>query len=227
MPATDRRLFDLPPDPTPACLDEALAALADRYPALHCTPSPRRITLGKGSPAAAYCAGGGIGASVLIRFAAEYSEQHARGGRLYGISIPYLAAMRSIHILPTGADSPPSPPTPVPPTCGPTLTYAQPPADTGETHPLPDTGICLYLHPGERRILLSRFTARRTLTLARVVGRLCSAPVCTAAGSTPIDSVAASGIPAFCVGLGEGNGVFEAYAGVRELLFLCPTLVGK
>ncbi len=216
----DRRILDLPPDPSPARLDEAIACLADRYPALRVLPGAApHFILGQGSPSACYLADRGVGSAALIRFAGEYSEQLARGGRLYGISIPYLAALRSIHVLPMQAR-------PIPPaTSGPTLTTAASPDAAVPT--LPDAAICLHLHTGERRVLLSRFADRRTVTLGRVVGRLCGAPSGTSTGSSPVDEAAAAGIPAFSIGLGEGAGVFEAYASVRELLFLAPTLVGK
>ena len=109
---TEKRTLDLPAALSPALLDEAVSCFAARYAALDCGTLGRsmldhplhRLNLGGGSPAVIYLGGqrGGdaVTSALLGRFVNEYCEQHSRGGRLYGITLPYLATLRRIHVLP-------------------------------------------------------------------------------------------------------------------------------
>lgn len=109
---TEKRILDLPAALSPALLDEAVSCFAARYSALDCGTVGRsmldrplhRLALGRGSPAVIYLGGqsGGdaVSSALLGRFVNEYCEQHSRGGRLYGITLSYLAALRRIQVLP-------------------------------------------------------------------------------------------------------------------------------
>ncbi len=296
-----KRILDLPAAFSPALLGEAVACFSARYPALSCSELGRsmldrpihRLTLGRGSPAAVYLSGqsGGdaIVSAVLTRFVNEYSEQLARGGRLYGVSLPYLAALRTIHVVPMlnpdgisyaedgvaddhllytrlsgmnrgsgdftgwqanargvdlrcnyaadaklfmrrkqtalGGAYPGGGPSGW---CG----------EAAESEPesealgrflrgLGDGALVIELRRGERRVVQPQAADRRTAGLGRTLGRLCGASVVASDGGELCDWSAALGMPGFIVYCGDEGGVFDLYAGVRELLFLAPTLVGR
>lgn len=303
MPAfnPEKRILDLPSALSPALLAEAAALFAARYPALECGELGRsmldrpihRLRLGHGSPAVIYTAGQSGGdaatAAVLTRFINEYSEQLLRHGRLYGISIPYLAELRSVHAVPMlnpdgiayaqdgvaddhvlftrlsamnhgsndfsgwqanarGVDL----------RCnyaaGASLFMRRKQAaladscagggasgwcgESAESEPessalgrwlraLPDAALLIELRLGKRRIIRPKDADRRTTGLGRMLGRLCDAPVVSSDGGELCDWAASLDVPGFIVCCGDGGAVFDLYAGVREMLFVAPTLVGK
>lgn len=298
---TEKRILDLPTALSPGLLAQAVDCFAARYPALGCGELGRsmldrpihRLQLGRGTPCAVYLSGqsGGDAAAsaVLTRFVNEYSEQLARRGRLYGVSIPYLAELRSIHAVPMlnpdgigyalegvpadhllrgrlvamnrgsgdfsgwranarGVDlrcnyaadakafmrrkkaamAGPCPGGGPEGWCGEAAESEPESSALGRwLRALPGAAMVLELRLGERRVVQPLAADRRMAGLGRMLGRLCDAPVAASDGGELCDWAAALGVPGFVVYCGEGGAVFDLYAGVREMLFLAPTLAGK
>ncbi len=90
-----------------------------------------------------------------------------------------------------------------------------------------DIGMVIELCCGPRRVICAKSADRKTAGLGRMLGRLCGIPLEFSDGSRFCDWAAeAFALPAFTVYCGESSEMFELYAGVREMLFVAPTLIG-
>lgn len=89
------------------------------------------------------------------------------------------------------------------------------------------TGLVLELRVGPREIRMAKSTGGRIGGLGRMLARLCGMPLTATDGGCFCDWAAEElDLPAFTVFCGESCEVFALYAGIREMLFVAPTLIG-
>jgi len=109
---TEKRILDFPRPLDAATLDEIIALLCARYPALASNEIGssilgarlHRLTLGTGENGVIMVGGldgtDQLTPALLLRFANEYSDLLARSGRIFGYNLRYLAELRRIEIIP-------------------------------------------------------------------------------------------------------------------------------
>lgn len=89
------------------------------------------------------------------------------------------------------------------------------------------TGLVIELRPGPKEICMAKSADGRMAGLGRILARLSGMPLSVTDGGCFCDWAAEElSIPAFTVYCGESDEVFTLYAGIREMLFVAPTLIG-
>ena len=93
---------------------------------------------------------------------------------------------------------------------------------------LPDIGLIIDLRTGEPHIEMPKNAAPKTISLGRRLGRLADIPLTSTSGEEFCDWASEClNLPAFTLFCGEEKAIFSLYAGIRELLFVAPTLIGN
>ena len=90
-----------------------------------------------------------------------------------------------------------------------------------------EIGLVIELRTGPQEIRMAKSAGGRIAGLGRMLARLCGMPLTSADGGCFCDWAAEElDLPAFTVFCGESSEVFALYAGIREMLFVAPTLIG-
>ncbi len=92
----------------------------------------------------------------------------------------------------------------------------------------PELGLIFDVRTGKAHVEMPQHADRKTASIARQLCRLAEIPLTSSSGENFCDWAADTlKIPAFTLFCGEESEVFALYAGIRELLFVAPTLIGK
>jgi len=90
-----------------------------------------------------------------------------------------------------------------------------------------EMGLVIELRTGSKGILMAKSASGRIAGLGRMLARLCGMSLSSTDGGCFCDWAAEElDLPAFTVFCGESSEVFTLYAGIREMLFVAPTLIG-